>query len=433
MNAPAFGTLRAQRNGPQPSLRRLHPILLVVLFPLFLQGAASLADQWPQWRGPARDGHAAGETIVAEQLREPSPLWRIAVGGGFASPIVAGGRVIYLDEDGRQEVAHAVDAQTGQPVWKTPFAEVYQDEWGAGPRSTPFTDGERVFVQACNGEFRCLDFATGKVRWGFSFGDYGAKFLGSKAREGTATRRGNNGSGLLDGDSVILPVGSVQGASLVCLDKVEGRLRWKTGEDEAAYSSLMVADIAGARQVIAFTADALLGADRITGKILWRVPLKTNAKRHTMTPVVMGNRILVTSHTFGTICFEVSQRDGQFTAREFWSNPDLKINLATPVFSQGFLYSHGASKNLVCFDAATGKERWSQPGFGQQYSSTLAAGGQLLVLTDEGEAALVQASPEKYVELARTQIAGKNWSHPALAAGRLYVRDQRELICYAVR
>jgi outer membrane protein assembly factor BamB len=267
---------------------------------------------------------------------------------------------------------------------------------------------------------------------GFSFADYGVKFLGSKANEGNATRRGNNGCAILDGDSVIVPVGSTMGASLVCLNKESGELRWKSGNDEPAYSSLMVANIAGARQVIAFTAEALLATDRITGKILWRVPLVTNAKRHTMTPVIKGNDIVVNSHTFGMIWFEIRQENGQFKAVEKWKNTQAKINLATPVWIANALYSHGENKNFVCIDALTGKLLWSQPGFGTQNSSTLAAGENLFILTDTGEAVLLRQNPAKYDELARTQMAAKNWNHPALAEGKLFIRDSREISCYKV-
>ncbi|HTG45747.1 MAG TPA: PQQ-binding-like beta-propeller repeat protein [Verrucomicrobiae bacterium] len=402
--------------------------LFAVLFTLL--GSVAAAD-WPQWRGPSRDGWAGrDEKLAAEAVREPKRLWKLPIGGGFSSPIIFGDSVIYLDENEGKEVAHCVELISGKERWRLPYADVFQDEWGAGPRSTPFTDGEKVFFHSCNGEFRCVDFKSGKVIWGFSFGAYGVEFLGSKAQEGTATRRGNNGSGILDGDSVIVPVGSKDGATLVCLKKEDGVLRWKSGNDEAAYSSPVVANIAGARQVVALTADYLAGYDRISGRQLWAVRLVTNAKRHAMTPIIEGNRIYVNSHTFGLICYEIVNEGGSFKAMQKWKNAEAKINVATPVLIDGFLYSHGANKNFICVDAKTGAQRWSQAGFGQQYSSTLAVGNSLLVISDFGEAVLLRPSPEKYDEIARGQLAAKNWNHPALGRGKLVVRDQRELNCY---
>lgn len=390
--------------------------------------------EWPQWRGPERDGHAAtDESLTSESLNNPAKLWHISIGGGFSSPVVNKGRVFYADERGGKEVLHCLDAETGREIWSTPYASTFQDEWGAGPRSTPFTDDSKIFMQSCDGRFICAGVSDGKIAWSANFEDYGVKFLGSKANEGTASRRGNNGCGILDGNSVIIPAGGTNNATIVCLDKDTGKVQWRTGNEEAAYSSLQVANIAGVRQVIGLMADSLMGLDRISGKILWQTPLKTGAKRHAATPVIMGNRIVVNSHTFGTICFEIAREGGGFEVKQVWRNKDAKINLATPVLVGGYLYSHGASKNFLCLDASNGVAKWSQPGFGAQLSSALAVGDNIFVLTDAGEAVLIKAKPDNYEELARTQVGGKNWNHPALAEGKLFVRDGRELAAFRVK
>lgn len=391
----------------------------------------SFAGDWPQWRGPSRNAVAPAGAPITRLPANLKPIWKIQIGGGHSAPVVAAGKLVYLDEDGEKEVTHLMDAGSGKEIWRVPFATMYQDEWGAGPRATPTMDGDRVYVQSCNGEFRCLSLADGKTIWGTSFEkDFGVVFVGSKANEGTARRRGNNGSGVIDGDRIVLPVGSTTGASLVCFDKHTGAVLWKSGEDEAAYSSLMMATLAGVRQVVAFTADALVGADLRDGKILWREPLKTNAKRHAASPVILGDTVLVNSHTFGTVAFRISKAGNGVKSERAWLNADLKINLATPVAVGDFLYSHGPAKNFVCIEAQTGKQRWARDGFGKEYSSTLAVGKNLLVLTDLGELVLVAADPEKYVELGRQQICGKTWSFPAFADGRLYVRDAKELQCF---
>ena len=401
----------------------------------FFACLASFAGDWPQWLGPTRNNHVSvGEKIPDKLPAELKPVWKIQIGGGFSSPIVANNKGIYFDENGEREIVHLLDANTGKEIWQTPIANRYADEWSAGPRSTPFLDGNRVYVQSCNGEFRCLNVADGKILWSASFEkDFGVKFLGSKANEGTASRRGNNGSGIADGNAVIVPVGSTNGATLVCFDKLTGKVLWKSGADEAAYSSLQIATLADAKQVIAFTADALMGVDRENGKQLWRVPLKTNAKRHAATPVIFGDNVIVNSHSIGLICEKISRSGDKFTATELWSNKNLKINLSTPVLIGTFLYGQGPQKNFVCVDAKTGEMKWAQPGFGKENSSTIALGEKLLVLTDDGELLLISANPEKYVELGRVQVCGKNWNFPAYANGKLYVRDSRELICYELR
>jgi len=283
-----------------------------------------------------------------------------------------------------------------------------------------------------NGEFRCLDLASGKTIWQTSFDQqFGVKFLGSKANEGTASRRGNNGSGVIDGHRLFLPVGSTDGASLVAFDKKTGKVLWKSGNDEAAYSSLMFGTLAGIRQVLAFNADALVGADAETGKILWRVPLRTNAKRHAASPVIFGDHVAVNSHTFGVACFKIAKDSGGVTATPVWANKDARINLATPVLVDGHFYSQGATKDYICLDATTGQLKWSQPGFGQgrkDYASTIVVGKRLLVLTEDGQLLLLEPTPARYTEVARLQVCGNTWSFPAYADGKLYVRDGRQLM-----
>jgi len=297
-------------------------------------------------------------------------------------------------------------------------------------------DGDRVYVQSTSGEFRCLNLADGKTVWGVSFEkDFGVKFLGSTANSGTASRRGNNGSGVVDGNAVIVPVGSTEGASLVCFDKLTGKLLWKVGDDEAAYSSLIVATLAGVKQVVAFTATALIGVDRLTGKLLWRVPLKSGANRHACTPVIAGDTVTVASSTIGLVCIKIGKGGGGVEAGLAWDIKDLKINLATPALAGQFFYSQGAAKDYVCVDAKTGTVKWSQPGFGtgkKDYASTIVVGKNLLVLTEDGQLLLLAANPEKYTELGRLQVCGGTWCFPAYANGQLFVRDSRELSCLSL-
>ncbi len=418
-----------------PFLRGLPLLLLPSIFLLPLRAATS---DWPQWHGPNRDGLApTGAPVPTALPKELKPLWKIPVGGGFAAPVVAGGKLVYLDENGEQEIAHLLDAATGREIWKAPFSERSADEWGAGPRATPIMDGNRVYVQSTSGEFRCLNLADGKLIWGVSFEkDFGVKFLGYKANSGTATRRGNNGSGVVDGNAVIVPVGSTEGASLVCFDKLTGKQLWKVGEDEAAYSSLMVATLAGVKHVIAFTATALLGVDRQTGKLLWRVPLKSGANRHACTPVIAGDTITVASQTLGLVCTRIAKAaGGGVEATSAWVNKDLKINLATPALAGHYFYCQGATKDFVCVEAKTGEVKWSQPGFGngkRDYASTIVVGKNLLVLTEDGQLLLLATNPEKYTELGRLQVCGGTWSFPAYANGHLFVRDGRELSCLSL-
>ncbi|MCX6905702.1 MAG: PQQ-like beta-propeller repeat protein, partial [Verrucomicrobia bacterium] len=365
-----------------PSLAWLGLLLLCLSLPM----GARAAD-WPQWRGPERNGHTApGEKAVKTLPAQLKPVWKLAIGTGFSSPIVAGAKMIYLDAQNDHEVVHTVDTATGRELWQHELAAVFGDEWGSGPRSTPFADGDLLFAQSCNGEFRCLSLADGKLRWRTNFEDFGVKFLGGKAKEGTASRRGNNGSGVADQQRVYVPVGGKPGAAIVAFDKRTGQEAWRALDDESAYSSFVLATLAGVPQLVAFTADALVGLERATGRLLWRVPFHTDAKRHAATPVIVGDLVIVNSQTIGLVATRVIKEGVGCRASEAWANRALKINLSTPVPVDGFLYSQGCNHDYVCVEAATGKLIWSAPGFGKSnkdYCSTILVGRNLLVLAEE--------------------------------------------------
>ncbi len=386
---------------------------------------AVCAGDWPQWRGTARDGHAAEDERLPDTLPpELKSLWKINIGGGFSSPVVLGNKVVILQGKADKEVASLLDAATGKELWTSPLGDLFEDEWGAGTRSTPMIDGDRVYAQACNGEFRCLELATGKVIWAASFEkDFGVKFGGRSANSGTATRRGNNGSGVIDGDQLFLPVGSSDGASLVAFNKLTGKILWKSHSEEAAYSSLMVGTLAGIKQVVYFAADSLMGIGAANGRELWRVPLMTNAKRHAGTPILLDDSVIVNSHTFGLRRYEIAKKGEVQEATLKWDNRQMKINVSTPVLVEGFVYSQGPQKDFVCINAETGETKWTQPGFSETVSVVIAIGKKLLVQTDRGELMLIAADSEKYRELGRAQVSGKTWNSPALANGRLYVRE----------
>ena len=366
---------------------------------------------------------------------EPKVLWKIDTGDGHASPVVEGNRLVFLDAENGQETAHCIDLATGKPIWSQPIAPLVDfSNFGTGPRCTPLIEADRLYVQSASGEFRCLNLADGKMRWHTNFETvYGAKWLGNssndpEAKETASRRHGNNGSAAIDGNFIFVPVGSPKGATLVCFDKMTGKEIWRAGNDNTAYASLMVATLAGTKQAVHFTADALMGVEEISGKILWRVPLKTGAKRHVCTPVISGDTITVASTNIGTQKFRILKKGADYTAEQVWANPQIKTILGTPVLYGKYLYTLGAGSrtDIVCLDAETGKQVWSQPGFGD-YASLTVVNDKLLALNSTGELFMAKASPEKYEELGRAQVSGKTWSSLAYADGKIYVKDDAHL------
>ena len=414
---------------------KISPAVLFAVQTFGLMAALQAVD-WPQWRGPNRDAVISDPKFTITSLpAEPKVLWKIPVGLGLASPVVSGSSAVYLDAQSGQETVHCVDAATGKPVWSVPLAPtVTFSNYQEGPRCTPLIDGDRLYVQSSSGEFRCLALATGKTIWHTNFEtDYGAKFLGNSSNDPeanqTASRRhGNNGSAAIDGDRIFVPVGSPKGATLVAFEKKTGKEIWRAGTDNTAYASVMVGTLAGTRQVVHFTADALMGVDAHDGKILWREPLKTGAKRHVCTPVISGDFVVVASTNIGTIKFHIVKNGSEYKAERAWTDAPLKTILGTPTLVGKFLYTVGAGSraDLVCVDFETGKELWSQPGL-SDYASITAVNDKLLVLNSTGELTLVAASPEQYKELGRMQVSGKTWSSPAYKDGRILVKDDTSL------
>lgn len=409
---------------------------------LILVSAATHAADWPQWRGPNRDGVAIDKAHSLDKLAaDPKVLWKIDAGPGQSSPVLAAGRLVYTDLRGENETAHCLDAATGKELWAVPAGPrvVFSPDYGGGPRCTPLIDGDRVYTQTGAGEFRCLSLADGKLIWSVNFGDkYGATWFGNKsgdpaAKETAARRHGHNGSAVVDGDRIFVPVGSTEGATLVCFDKKTGKEIWKAGTDNTAYSSVMVGTLAGTRQVVHFNADALMGVDAANGKILWRVPLKTGAKRHACTPLISGDTVTVASTSIGTIRFGITKAGAEFKAEPIWTAAPVKTVIGTPTLVGKHLYTQGAGErtSLVCLDFEKGEQLWAEPGF-PDYVSITAVNDKLLALTSAGELRLLKANPAKYEELGRAQLCAKTWASPAYADGKIYVKDEKNVFALAL-
>jgi len=423
----------------QPPMKSLAP---APLFALILTASIASAADWPQWRGPNRDGAVTDPKHKLEKLpAEPKALWKIPAGPGQSSPIVAGGKVLFMDAKDNQEIVHCLDLATGKELWTAvagPTVE-FSPAYGGGPRCTPLIEGDRVYTQSSGGEFRCLALADGKKIWETSFGGvYGATFLGNKsgdpgAKETASRRHGNNGSAAIDGDRIFVPVGSTNGATLVAFDKKTGKELWRAGNDNTAYSSVMVGTLAGTRQVVHFTADALMGVDVKDGTMLWRVPLKTGAKRHACTPVIVGDTVMVSSSSIGTLGFKVVKKGSGYDAEPAWANASNKTILTTPTVAEKTVFTLGSGDraDLVALDLATGSQLWAQRGL-SDYASITAVNDKLLVLNSTGELLLVKADPAKYEELGRTQLCAKTWASPAYTDGKIVVKDEASLTAFAL-
>ena len=390
-----------------------------------------MAADWPQWRGPARTGHIATAEVALEKLpSEPKIVWRLKVGEGLASPVVARGQVFYFDAVAGKETLHAIDAATTREIWRATFDDAFEDTQGpAGPRCTPVVDEDQVYAVSCKGELQCLGAADGKILWRANFAkDFQAEFTGEKGPARGAARHGNNGSPLIVGDRLYACVGGTNGASVVAFDKYTGRVLWKSQSDQAAFAPPVFATLANAEQVVGYTADGLIGLKPDNGQLLWRVPVKTQFGRHVTTPVVVDDTVVVGSHQAGLIGTRISFESSGFKAERAWLSREQAVNFSSPVIVGKHLFGLGAAKDFICVEALTGKLMWSKAGYittsaDKAHASFIVLGKNILALSDSGELVLFAADPAEFREIGRAQVCGVNWCNPAYADGRLYVRD----------
>jgi outer membrane protein assembly factor BamB len=330
-----------------------------------------------------------------------------------------------------KEVLRALDAADGHELWKTVIDETFRDSQGPpAPRCTPiFADG-RVYAQSCKGELVCVAARNGERIWAVNYvKDFGSVFTGEKGNAPGATRHGNNGTPWVANGWLWASAGSTNGAGVVALDATSGAVRWKGGNEIAAYAAPMIAVIGGTRQVVNFMADATVGLDADSGRVLWRHPMKTAFARHVMTPLVLGDRVIIGSHQTGLVGLQITRAGTEWKVAEAWVSKEAAPNFSCPVAVGDWVFGLGPQKDLVCVESATGKVKWSKTGWVTSPADKAHVGminigdRSILMLTDAGELVLFAAEGAECRELGRVQVCGANWCNPALVGTRLYLRD----------
>jgi outer membrane protein assembly factor BamB len=398
---------------------------------------AGVAGDWPQWRGINRDGLVQSEKPLSQLPEKPKKIWQVSVGKGQGGLVIAGGRLVMCHEKivkGKpMETVALIDSATGKIIRETPYSNSWQytNVYGPGPRTAPMIDGDLIFCQSATGVLACISLKNGKLLWSREYSrDFGAKWFGGNApgSSGTAaSRHGNNGAPVADTKHIYAAAGGHEGASLVCLDKARGKLVWKAGSDYAAYSGLMLGELAGVQQVVMVTAANMKGYRSKDGKELWSVPVKTGAARNIVTPILHENTVTVASHTVGTFQVRISNSGNGQKAEEVWRNKDVRTNITTPVLWDGHIYglgtSRGKNSEFVCLSHKTGKTMWSQRGY-DDYASVIGMGDTLLIHGSRGALTLLKATPEAYTQIGRLDNASRlSWNFPVYSAGVLYLKD----------
>lgn len=388
---------------------------------LLLAGAALGAADWPQWRGPARDGRAALPAIA----RWPKTLarsWKTTVGLGHASPVVAGERVFVFAREGGDEVASAFDLASGRRLWRTAYAAPYTmngaaTSHGPGPKATPVVAGGRLHTFGISGIASAFDVGTGVLAWQRTFKEHPAG----------SPDYGVAGSPVVEGGRVLLHAGGPGQGSLQSLDAATGATRWAWKGDGPGYASPVVATLDGVRQVVVETQGRIVGVDASNGALLWTVPLRTPYDQNAVTAVVAdGGLVVYSGHDQGVRALRPRRDGARWTAEEAWRNDEVSLYMSSPVpdGTRLFAFSQRRKGEFVCLDAATGRLLWRSEGRQGENAALVAVGRDLLALKDDGELLVLKMDAPGFAPVATYTVAeSATWAHPVPTARGVLVKD----------
>jgi outer membrane protein assembly factor BamB len=395
----------------------------IMVFAFVGFGAASLqaGDDWPQWRGPTRDGQVTGKawptSLQGEHLQR---LWRVELGPSYSGPIVAADRVFVTEtRDKSEEVVRALDRQTGKELWRTawkgamtvPFFAKSNGDW---IRATPAYDGESLYVAGMRDVLVCLNAKTGEERWRV---DFVQQFGTPLPAFGFAS------SPLVEGDAVYVQAG----AATVKLDKKSGKVLWRAARDgggnNSAFSSPYIAELCGKRQLLAQTREKLVGLDLSSGEVLWSQGVPAFRGMNILTPVVYKDGVFTSSYGGKTNLYRLGKVEDRFESKLAWTLP-IEGYMSSPLVIDGHAYLHLRNQRATCIDLESGKTKWTTTQTFGKYWSLVGKNKYILALDEKGILYLLRATPEKFDLVDSRKISDEeSWAHLAVCGEELYVRD----------
>jgi outer membrane protein assembly factor BamB len=399
--------------------------ILVVVVLLVSVESAVRAD-WPQWRGPARDGVASAFTPPAAWPAQLTKRWQTNAGLGHASPVIVGNRVILHARQGNREIVSAYDLASGKQLWQDGVDAPYTMNsaatgHGPGPKSTPSVADGRVFTFGISGIFSAHDLATGKLLWRKNAPPAPPEF-------GTAS------SPLVDGATVIAFLGGAGAGALTAMDVATGTVKWRWTGDGPGYASPILVTFAGTRQVVTQSQNKIVGLDARDGRLLWEAPIKTPYEQNSVTPVVAGDLLIYAGLDNPTIAVRVTAGLGKgWTAAPVWKNEQVSMYMSTPAARSNTLYGMSTRNRgqFFAIDAATGKTLWLGRPREAENASIVAAGDYLLLATTNSELIVTRPSLKAYEEVKRYTVAeSAMWAHPAFSGRTIIVKDVDKLIAW---
>lgn len=397
--------------------------LMIGMFVWISVATTATADpshkDWPQWRGPTRDAIVTGDMPWPSSLGNLSKRWRVTLGPGYSGPIVCGESVFVTEtENTKTEIVRALDRATGAELWRTswtgalsvPFFAKSNGDW---IRSTPACDGESLYVAGIRDVLVCLDVVTGTKRWQLDFPE----------RMGIAVPKfGCVSSPLVAGEFVFVQAGG----GFAKVNKRNGKLIWKILEDgggmSSAFSSPMLATIAGTTQLLVQMREELVGVSPEDGRILWRREVPSYRGMNILTPTVFGDGVFTSTHKNRSFFYRLGRQNDRFSVSEAWNN-SAQGYMSSAVVIGKHAYLHLGNGRLSCLDLHDGKQAWRSKSFGK-YWSMAVKGNRILALDERGELLLIEANPSEFRLLDRRNVSENEcWAHVAVAGNDVLVRD----------
>jgi outer membrane protein assembly factor BamB len=414
-----------------PAGRAVRPSALAASFVLLTSTfELSVGAQWPQWRGPSRDGVVAAANVPASWTAKPTVKWTQKVGEGYSTPVVANGRIYVHGRTDPDEIVTALDLTTGALVWTAKYPSAfnknkYATSMSKGPFSTPLVAGGLVYTLGTSAVLSALDEKTGAVKWRK---DWSKEIDTSKMFTGTAM------SPIIDSDLLVVHVGDDGAGAFHAFDPATGAERWTLPGHGPGYASPVVAAFGGTRQLITMTDKAVVGVGVADGKQLWTIAFPDEWNENIVTPVVAGDLLIVSGTRKGTYGYRIARNGPSFTATEVWHNAEMPMYMSSPVLDGDTLYGFSSKKKgqLFAQDAKTGAVRWATEGRTGANAALQVAGPNLVVLTTEGDLLVLRRNPQKYEELRRYEVADSpTWAQPVLLRDGFLIRDAETLRYFA--
>ena len=401
-------------------------IIAVVGYVILVGAGCVFAQDWPQWRGPNRDGKVSGFTAPRKWPGSLTQKWKTTVGLGDATPALVGDKLYVFARQGEDEVTLCLDAGSGKELWKDKYAA--QAVTGAaarhpGPRSSPAVADGKVVTLGVGGVLSCLDAATSNVVWRKDeFPKVVPRFFAAMSPI------------IVDG-MCIAHLGGKDNAAIIAFDLATGDQKWKWPGDGPAYASPVLMTVKGTKQIIVQTEKNIVSVAVADGKLLWQVPSPAQRRFYnSATPIVDGQTVIYTGQGQGTKAVKVKKQGDGFATEELWSNEELGTGFNTPVLKNGLLFGLSNSGNFFCMNARTGQTAWTDTTKHEKFGAILDAGSVILALPSSSELIAFKPDAKEYGEIMRYKVADTpTYAHPIISGNRVFVKDQESLAMWIIK